>query len=71
MSEGLAKGKRHLIVTIMLLSAFVTMLNQTILNTAMPAMIADLGIPETTGQWLITGFMIVSGIMIPLTAFFN
>lgn len=53
----------------MLLSAFVAMLNQTILNTAMPAMIADLGIPETTGQWLIMGFMLVSGIMIPLTAF--
>ncbi|WP_435303595.1 MDR family MFS transporter [Staphylococcus agnetis] len=53
----------------MLLSAFVAMLNQTILNTALPAMIVDLGIPETTAQWLITGFMLVNGIMIPLTAF--
>ncbi|MDU0481697.1 MDR family MFS transporter [Staphylococcus chromogenes] len=69
LSEGLTKGKRNLIVTIMLLSAFVAMLNQTILNTALPAMIADLGIPETTAQWLITGFMLVNGIMIPLTAF--
>ncbi len=69
LSEGLTTAKRNLIVTIMLLSAFVAMLNQTILNTALPAMIVDLGIPETTAQWLITGFMLVNGIMIPLTAF--
>lgn len=69
LSEGLTTTKRNLIVTIMLLSAFVAMLNQTILNTALPAMIVDLGIPETTAQWLITGFMLVNGIMIPLTAF--
>ncbi|UOC12991.1 MULTISPECIES: MDR family MFS transporter [Staphylococcus] len=69
LSEGLTTAKRNLIITIMLLSAFVAMLNQTILNTALPAMIVDLGIPETTAQWLITGFMLVNGIMIPLTAF--
>lgn len=61
--------KRNIIVSIMLLSAFVAMLNQTILNTALPAIISDLGVSETIAQWLITGFMLVSGIMIPLTAF--
>ena len=53
----------------MLISAFVAMLNQTILNTALPAIIKGLNITETTAQWLITGFMLVNGIMIPLTAF--
>ncbi|MBI5973590.1 MDR family MFS transporter [Staphylococcus caledonicus] len=62
-------AKRNTIVLIMLISAFVAMLNQTILNTALPAIISGLGISESTAQWLITGFMLVNGIMIPLTAF--
>ncbi|MGZ2417095.1 MFS family permease [Staphylococcus caledonicus] len=62
-------AKRNTIVLIMLISAFVAMLNQTILNTALPAIISGLGILESTAQWLITGFMLVNGIMIPLTAF--
>ena len=62
-------AKRNTIVVVMLISAFVAMLNQTILNTALPAIISGLGIPETTAQWLITGFMLVNGVMIPLTAF--
>lgn len=62
-------AKRNTIVLVMLISAFVAMLNQTILNTALPAIIKGLNITETTAQWLITGFMLVNGIMIPLTAF--
>lgn len=53
----------------MLSSAFVAMLNQTLLNTALPAIISGLKISETTAQWLITGFMLVNGIMVPLTAY--
>ncbi len=61
--------KRNVIVVIMLISAFAAMLNQTILNTALPAIIKDLAVHDTTAQWLITGFMLVNGIMIPLTAY--
>ena len=46
----------------MLSSAFVAMLNQTLLNTALPAIITGLKITETTAQWLITGFMLVNGL---------
>ena len=66
---SMTTSKRNAIVTVMLISAFVSMLNQTILNTALPAIIKGLNITETTAQWLITGFMLVNGIMIPLTAF--
>lgn len=68
-SSEMTIAKRNTIVVVMLISAFVAMLNQTILNTALPAIISGLGIPETTAQWLITGFMLVNGVMIPLTAF--
>lgn len=68
-SDSMTKIKRNAMVAVMLISAFVSMLNQTILNTALPAIIKGLNITETTAQWLITGFMLVNGIMIPLTAF--
>lgn len=29
----------------------------------------ELNINENTSQWLITGFMLVNGVMIPLTAY--
>ncbi|MGY0411686.1 MDR family MFS transporter [Staphylococcus sp. mip270_02] len=70
MSEnGISNKKRNTIILVMLSSAFVAMLNQTLLNTALPAIINGLEITETTAQWLITGFMLVNGIMIPTTAF--
>ena len=70
MSEiTISNKKRNTIILVMLSSAFVAMLNQTLLNTALPAIISGLEITETTAQWLITGFMLVNGIMIPMTAF--
>ncbi|WP_457826208.1 MFS transporter, partial [Staphylococcus aureus] len=43
--------------------------NQTLLNTALPDIMRGLNIDESTSQWLVTGFMLVNGIMIPVTAF--
>jgi DHA2 family multidrug resistance protein-like MFS transporter len=68
-SDMISTKKRNTIILVMLSSAFVAMLNQTLLNTALPAITTGLKIDETTAQWLITGFMLVNGIMIPLTAF--
>nr|WP_081591193.1 MULTISPECIES: MDR family MFS transporter [Bacillus] len=52
----------------MLIGAFVTIFNQTLLTTALPKVMADLNIEPATGQWLTTAFMLTNGIMIPLTA---
>ncbi|WP_059747683.1 MDR family MFS transporter [Staphylococcus haemolyticus] len=60
--------KRNLIVAVMLLSAFIAILNQTLLNTALPHIMRELNTSENTAQWLVTGFMLVNGTMIPLTA---
>ena len=51
----------------MLLSAFIAILNQTLLNTALPH--EKLNTSENTAQWLVTGFMLVNGTMILLTAY--
>ena len=63
------KRRRNLIVSVMLISAFIAILNQTLLNTALPHIMRELKIDESTSQWLITGFMLVNGVMIPLTAY--
>lgn len=59
---------RKLLVAVLLVGAFVTILNQTLLATALPKIMEDMGIEPTTGQWLTTAFLLTNGIMIPLTA---
>src|SRR5690625_946577 len=62
--------KKHIPLMIVLLSgAFITILNQTLLATALPPIMVDLNISESTVQWLQSIFMLVNGIMIPITAF--
>ncbi|MFK3959841.1 DHA2 family efflux MFS transporter permease subunit [Pseudalkalibacillus hwajinpoensis] len=57
------------ILAILIIGAFIAFLNNTLLNIALPSIMADLEIETATVQWLTTGFMLVNGIMIPATAF--
>ncbi len=41
----------------------------TALTAALPAIVADLKISVTTGQWLTSGYSLAMGVMMPLTAF--
>ncbi|AXH99369.1 MFS transporter [Sporosarcina sp. PTS2304] len=62
--------KKNIPLMIVLLSgAFITILNQTLLATALPPIMLDLHISESKVQWLQSVFMLVNGIMIPITAF--
>lgn len=67
--QSLPTFKRTILVVVMLAGAFVTMLNQTLLNTALPQIMKDLSISANTAQWLTTGFMLVTGVLIPVSAF--
>ncbi len=53
----------------LVLGAFVGILNQTLINVALPKMMEDLQITANTAQWLTTGFMLVNGVLIPISAF--
>jgi len=64
--KEVGKGK---ILTALMLGAFVAILNQTLLNVAIPHIMADLNVSATTVQWLSTGYMLVNGICIPITAY--
>ena len=52
------------------IGAFVSFLNNSLLNVALPSIMKDLNIQDySTIQWLSTGYMLVSGILIPASAF--
>lgn len=57
------------IVIVLIGGSFLAILNQTLLATAIPHIMIDLHLTENTAQWLTTIFMLVNGIMIPITAF--
>ena len=50
----------------MLLGAFVGMFSETSLNIALPKLMAALQVNTATIQWLVTGYMLVIGIVLPL-----
>jgi len=60
---------RKTIVALLLAGAFISILNQTLMITAIPPIMEEMGITANTGQWLTTVFMLVNGIMIPVSAF--
>lgn len=62
---------RNLLVMVMLIGSFCTVLNQTILATAFPTLMKAFDISTATVQWLTTGFMMVNGIMIPVSAYLS
>lgn len=69
-----ANGKpfnRGLLVAVLLIGTFVTVLNQTLLATAIPTLMKSLHESLGTVQWLTTGFMLVNGMLIPISAWLS
>ncbi|PTH23398.1 DHA2 family efflux MFS transporter permease subunit [Staphylococcus arlettae] len=64
--KGTSQGK---VLIAMIFGMFIAILNQTLLNVALPKINTDFNISANTGQWLMTGFMLVNGILIPISAF--
>ena len=58
-----------IIAGIFLLGAFMTFLNSTFMNVALSDIMKDLNISVSTAQWLSTGYMLATGIVMPFTAF--
>ncbi|KAB8137885.1 multidrug efflux MFS transporter [Gracilibacillus oryzae] len=61
--------KRGTIVALLLAGSFIAILNQTLMITAIPPIMDEMGITPNSAQWLTTIFMLINGIMIPITAF--
>lgn len=57
------------IIAILMVGAFITFLNNTLLNIALPPIMEEMNVGPSAAQWVTTGYMLVNGIMIPTTAF--
>ncbi|QBK25505.1 DHA2 family efflux MFS transporter permease subunit [Ureibacillus thermophilus] len=63
------KKPPYLVIAILFFGAFVSFLNNSLLNVALPTIMKDFEIEYSTVQWLATGYMLVSGVLIPVSAF--
>lgn len=65
-----SKKPPYMMIVILFVGAFVSFLNNSLLNVALPSIMVDLKIDNySTVQWLATGYMLVSGVLIPASAF--
>lgn len=57
------------ITSVLVFSAFIATFNETILNVALSGIMKEMNVTAGTVQWLITAYMIVTSVMVPVTAF--
>ncbi|WP_054759317.1 MFS transporter [Secundilactobacillus collinoides] len=53
---------------LLLCTVFIMLLNQTLMTTAMPVIASSLNISVGLGQWLTTGYVLILGVISPMTA---
>jgi len=63
-----ASVKRLPILISLVIGAFFSILNETLLNVAFQTLSIELGVPYTTITWLSTGYMLIVGILVPISA---
>ncbi|MGO2140493.1 MAG: MDR family MFS transporter [Leucobacter sp.] len=60
-------AREQLAIWLLLGSAFVVILNETIMGVALPELMHTLGISASEGQWLTTAFLLTMSVVIPIT----
>lgn len=68
-AEALHGKRNSRVIWLLLASAFVVILNETIMGVAIPHLVTDLGITIEAAQWLTTAFMLTMAVVIPITGF--
>lgn len=61
---------RRRLVFAILLGGFLSSLTETILNNALPTIMRELQVDQSTSQWLSTGYILIVGVMMPTAAYF-
>jgi DHA2 family lincomycin resistance protein-like MFS transporter len=61
--------RNRLVITLLLISTFVVILNETIMGVALPRLMRDLSITASAAQWLTSAFMLTMAVVIPITGF--
>ena len=62
-------ARNSLVINLLLVSAFVLMLNETMMNVAIPTIKDSLGVTPSAAQWLTTAFLLTMAVVIPITGF--
>jgi DHA2 family lincomycin resistance protein-like MFS transporter len=62
-------ARNRLVIGVLLVSAFVVILNETIMGVAIPHLMADLDVTAGAAQWLTTAFLLTMAVVIPITGY--
>jgi DHA2 family lincomycin resistance protein-like MFS transporter len=62
-------ARNRLVIRLLLVSAFVVILNETLMNVALPRLMTSLGVSANAVQWLTTAFLLTTAVVIPVTGF--
>ncbi|MFN3949785.1 MDR family MFS transporter [Microbacterium sp.] len=57
------------VIALLVVAAFVVILNETIMGVALPELMRELDITAATAQWLTTAFLLTMAVVIPATGF--
>ncbi|QQK79213.1 multidrug efflux MFS transporter [Salicibibacter cibi] len=68
-SWDLSTGQKVAMIASLLTGAFMGIINETLLATALPTIQASFDITQSSVQWLTTAFLMTNGIMIPISAY--
>ncbi len=69
MNENIDRGMSTLIIFI--IAAAILSAAQSVVTTGLAGIMADFHVSSTTAQWIYSSFLLVLGVMIPLSAFFT
>jgi len=67
--DAATAARNRLVITILLVSTFVVILNETIMSVALPRLMDALDAPASAVQWLTTAFLLTMAVVIPVTGF--
>ncbi len=62
-------ARNRAIILVLLIASFVVVLNETIMNVALPTLIKEFQVTAGVAQWLTTAFMLTMAVVIPITGF--
>ncbi|MEZ0373285.1 MAG: MDR family MFS transporter [Candidatus Sericytochromatia bacterium] len=62
-------SRNRLVISLLLVSTFVVILNETLMGVAIPHLMHDLKITASAAQWLTTAFLLTMATVIPVTGY--
>lgn len=68
--KNIHENPPYAMIAILFFGAFIAFLNNTLLNVALPSIMDEFSVPPAIVQWLTNGYMLVTGILVPASAFF-